>query len=131
MRKHGTPSKVTIINKTCPAGSFSSSQPGGPPCLPGVLYFIFSSLQVRAELMQALWRTLRNPSDQIAHVAFRVLGKFGGGNRKMMIEPQALEFIDQDDIGPLLSIAFVDHKQTLSLPVKDIIEVKKYQLHYY
>jgi hypothetical protein len=75
--------------------------------------------------MQALWRTLRNPSDQIAHVAFRVLGKFGGGNRKMMIEPQALEFIDQDDIGPLLSIAFVDHKQTLSLPVKDIIEVKK------
>jgi transformation/transcription domain-associated protein len=81
--------------------------------------------------MQALWRTLRNPSDQIAHVAFRVLGKFGGGNRKMMIEPQALEFIDQDDIGPLLSIAFVDHKQTLSLPVKDIIEVKEYQLHYY
>ena len=42
--------------------------------------------------MQALWRTLRNPSDQIAHVAFRVLGKFGGGNRKMMIEPQALEY---------------------------------------
>jgi hypothetical protein len=25
---------------------------------------------------------------QLAHVAFRVLGKFGGGNRKMMVEPQ-------------------------------------------
>lgn len=38
--------------------------------------------------LQALWRTLRNPSDSIAQVAFRVLGKFGGGNRKMLREPQ-------------------------------------------
>lgn len=37
---------------------------------------------------QALWKTLRNPVDNIAHVAFRVLGKFGGGNRKMLREPQ-------------------------------------------
>ena len=55
--------------------------------------FLYEHIQpVRAELMQALWRTLRNPNDQIAHVAFRVLGKFGGGNRKMMIEPQALDY---------------------------------------
>lgn len=48
--------------------------------------FLYEHIQpVRAELMQALWRTLRNPNDQIAHVAFRVLGKFGGGNRKMMV----------------------------------------------
>jgi transformation/transcription domain-associated protein len=34
--------------------------------------FLYEHIQpVRAELMQALWRTLRNPSDQIAHVAFR------------------------------------------------------------
>ncbi len=32
-----TPSKATITNKTRPAGSFSSSQPGGAPCRPGVL----------------------------------------------------------------------------------------------
>lgn len=38
--------------------------------------FLYKHTQpVRAELMQALWRTLRNPSDQVAHVAFRVLGK--------------------------------------------------------
>ena len=37
---------------------------------------------------QALWKTLRNPHDSIAHVAFRVLGKFGGGNRRMLKEPQ-------------------------------------------
>ena len=37
---------------------------------------------------KALWKTLRNQSDSIAHVAFRVLGKFGGGNRRMLKEPQ-------------------------------------------
>ena len=66
---------------------------------------------VRAELMQALWRTLRNTNDQIAHVAFRVLGKFGGGNRKMMIEAQALEYKDTDDSdGPKVTIYFPEHK---------------------
>ena len=85
--------------------------------------FLYEHIQpVRAELMQALWRTLRNPNDQIAHVAFRVLGKFGGGNRKMMIEPQALEYVDQEELGPSMSITFPDHKQTISLPVKYVIE---------
>jgi len=49
---------------------------------------------------QALWKTLRNPHDSIAHVAFRVLGKFGGGNRRMLKEPQK--------VGPGCSLA---HKQ--------------------
>ena len=56
---------------------------------------------------------------KIAHVAFRVLGKFGGGNRKMMIEPQALEFREQEQAGLLnipsyrsqkLQIPFFYHK---------------------
>ena len=43
---------------------------------------------VRAELMQALWSTLHNPYDNVATVAYRVLGKFGGSNRKMLSTPQ-------------------------------------------
>ncbi len=39
-------------------------------------------------VIQALWRCLRTPPDTVAHVAFRVLGKFGGSNRKMLREPQ-------------------------------------------
>ncbi|KAG8269636.1 hypothetical protein J6590_103438, partial [Homalodisca vitripennis] len=36
--------------------------------------FLYEHIQpVRAELMQALWRTLRNPTDQEAHVAFSPL----------------------------------------------------------
>ena len=40
----------------------------------------------------------------------------------MMIEPQALEFVDQEELGPSLSITFPEHKQAISLPVKHIIE---------
>lgn len=51
--------------------------------------FLYDHIQpVRAELMQALWRCMRNPPDSVAHAAFRVLGKFGGSNRKMLNEPQ-------------------------------------------
>ena len=39
---------------------------------------------VRAELMQALWSTLHDPYDNVATVAYHVLGKFGGSNRKML-----------------------------------------------
>ena len=54
-----------------------------------IIYTIFSPLQpVRAELMQALWSTLHNHDDTVATVAFRVLGKFGGSNRKMLSTPQ-------------------------------------------
>ena len=84
--------------------------------------FLYEHIQpVRAELMQALWRTLRNPNDQIAHVAFRVLGKFGGGTRKMMVEPQRLEFWDKDT-GPYVVVHFQDLKLPVSLPVEKIME---------
>ncbi|XP_035689812.1 transformation/transcription domain-associated protein-like, partial [Branchiostoma floridae] len=59
--------------------------------------FLWDHIQpVRAELMQALWRTLRNPAENIAQVAFRVLGKFGGNNRKMLMDPQKLTPQDTD-----------------------------------
>ncbi|XP_053373271.1 transformation/transcription domain-associated protein-like isoform X1 [Mercenaria mercenaria] len=85
--------------------------------------FLYDHIQpVRAELMQALWRTLRNPVDNIAHVAFRVLGKFGGGNRKMLREPQTLQFNDKETVGPCISIYFQDCKTPISLPVEKAID---------
>ncbi|KAK3867130.1 hypothetical protein Pcinc_027378 [Petrolisthes cinctipes] len=85
--------------------------------------FLYEHIQpVRAELMQALWKTLRNPNDTIAQVAFRVLGKFGGGNRKMMIEPQKLEYNEQETPSTCISIQFSDHKSAITLPVEKIIE---------
>ncbi|KAK7075696.1 hypothetical protein SK128_020164 [Halocaridina rubra] len=85
--------------------------------------FLYEHIQpVRAELMQALWKTLRNPNDSTAQVAFRVLGKFGGGNRKMMIEPQKLEYNEQDNPSTCITIHFPDHKMAIHLPVEKIVE---------
>nr|XP_039255466.1 transformation/transcription domain-associated protein-like [Styela clava] len=85
--------------------------------------FLYDHIQpVRAELMQALWRTLRNPSDGIAHVAFRVLGKFGGSNRKMLKEAQRLEYNDSDSLGPCIRVDFLDCKTPVYLPVQQIVE---------
>ncbi|XP_045594313.1 transformation/transcription domain-associated protein isoform X4 [Procambarus clarkii] len=85
--------------------------------------FLYEHIQpVRAELMQALWKTLRNPNDTIAQVAFRVLGKFGGGNRKMMIEPQKLEYSEQETPSTCVTIQFSDHKAPITLPAEKIIE---------
>ncbi|XP_071454988.1 transformation/transcription domain-associated protein [Hetaerina americana] len=85
--------------------------------------FLYEHIQpVRADLMQALWRTLRNPTDQVAHVAFRVLGKFGGGNRKMMIEPQKLDYNEKETNGPAIVAHFLEHKTPIAFPVEKVIE---------
>ncbi|XP_072379030.1 transcription-associated protein 1 [Diabrotica undecimpunctata] len=84
--------------------------------------FLYEHIQpVRAELMQALWRTLRN-NDQVAQVAFKVLGKFGGGNRKMMIEPQRLDYVSTDFDPPAILARFHDHYQEIEFPVSKVIE---------
>lgn len=41
--------------------------------------------------MQSLWNLVRNPDEKIAQSAFRILGKFGGENRKMLIAPQKVK----------------------------------------
>ena len=78
--------------------------------------FLYEHIQpVRAELMQALWRTLRNRSDQIARVAFRVLGKLGGGNRKMLKEPQR--------VGSIHSVPTVKKQITITLSASISFEI--------
>ncbi|KAK2564815.1 Transformation/transcription domain-associated protein [Acropora cervicornis] len=85
--------------------------------------FLYDHIQpVRAELFQALWKTLRNPHDSIAHVAFRVLGKFGGGNRRMLKEPQKLKYNNAETLGPCLLIFYPENTNPISLPVTSVIE---------
>lgn len=83
--------------------------------------FLYEHIQpVRADLMQALWRTLHNSTDQ-AHVAFRVLGKFGGGNRKMMIEPQKLEYNDRETNSPTIVVYFQGPTNPIDFPMEKVI----------
>uniref|UniRef100_S4RST8 Transformation/transcription domain-associated protein n=1 Tax=Petromyzon marinus TaxID=7757 RepID=S4RST8_PETMA len=85
--------------------------------------FLYDHIQpVRAELMQALWRTLRNPADNISHVAYRVLGKFGGSNRKMLKESQKLSWQGTETQGPSVTVEFPDCKASIQLPMEKAIE---------
>ncbi|XP_051968309.1 transformation/transcription domain-associated protein-like [Xyrauchen texanus] len=85
--------------------------------------FLYDHIQpVRAELMQALWRTLRNPAETISHVAYRVLGKFGGSNRKMLKESQKLQYIVTEVQGPSIKVEFTDCKASVQLPMEKAIE---------
>lgn len=84
--------------------------------------FLYDHIQpVRAALMQALWKTLRNP-DSAALVAFRVLGKFGGGNRKMVTEPQAIQY-SNCEIQPTAVVAsFQEYERSIEFPVDKAVE---------
>ncbi|XP_048465653.1 transformation/transcription domain-associated protein [Rhincodon typus] len=85
--------------------------------------FLYDHIQpVRAELMQALWRTLRNPADSISHVAYRVLGKFGGSNRKMLKESQKLQYVVTEVQGPSITAEFSDCKASIQLPMEKFLE---------
>uniref|UniRef100_A0A3Q2UJ62 Transformation/transcription domain-associated protein n=1 Tax=Fundulus heteroclitus TaxID=8078 RepID=A0A3Q2UJ62_FUNHE len=69
-------------------------------------------------LKQALWRTLRNPAESISHVAYRVLGKFGGSNRKMLKESQRLHYVVTEVQGPSIKVEFTDCKASIQLPME-------------
>lgn len=83
--------------------------------------FLYEHIQpVRADLMQALWRTLHD--NEVARIAFRVLGKFGGGNRKMMIEPQLLEYRETDAPPPSIQVQFQDQSAAIDFEMDKVIE---------
>lgn len=67
-----------------------------------------------------MWRTLRNPADSISHVAYRVLGKFGGSNRKMLKESQKLHYVVTEVQGPSITVEFSDCKASLQLPMEKV-----------
>lgn len=83
--------------------------------------FLYEHIQpVRADLMQALWKTLQN--NEVARIAFRVLGKFGGGNRKMMVEPQRLDYFETDMPAPSVQVYFPDLLNPIDFEVDRVIE---------
>jgi len=90
--------------------------------------YLYDLLQpVRAELMQGLWKTVRHPADAIAQNCLRVLGKFGGNNRRMLIEPQKLSYIEQKEgsspHGTTIVVHFPDQKVSINLPIDRAIHI--------
>lgn len=90
--------------------------------------YLYDLLQpVRAELMQGLWKTVRHPMEAIAQSCLRVLGKFGGNNRRMLIEPQKLTYIEQKEgsssHGLTIVVHFPDQKASINLPIDKAIHI--------
>ncbi|EJD75551.1 FAT domain-containing protein [Loa loa] len=50
---------------------------------------------VRAELIRGLWQCMSSQEKNAPQIAFRILGKFGASNRKMLMDPQNLVFKDE------------------------------------
>ncbi len=91
--------------------------------------FLYDHIQpVRTDLIQGLWRTLRSQNDSIAQAAFRVLGKLGGSNRKMIVEPQRLSY-NADSVnnlrefnGPTIKVSFTSYQPRVDLSLEKVIE---------
>ena len=77
---------------------------------------------VSAELMQALYRTLRDSSDNLAQDAFRILGKLGGENRKVIMESLRLEYNSHATNSPAIITYFQEYSKPVAFSVKKVIE---------
>ncbi|KAL3994636.1 FAT domain family protein [Acanthocheilonema viteae] len=51
---------------------------------------------VRAELIRGLWQCMASQEKNAPQIAFRILGKFGASNRKMLTDPQNLVFKEEN-----------------------------------
>ncbi|KAM3719228.1 Transformation/transcription domain-associated protein [Dirofilaria immitis] len=62
---------------------------------------------VRAELIRGLWQCMSSQEKNAPQIAFRILGKFGASNRKMLIDPQNLVFKDEHSFeSPAFQLVF-------------------------
>ncbi|CAJ0941422.1 unnamed protein product, partial [Mesorhabditis belari] len=80
---------------------------------------------VRAQLMQGLWKTVSSASDlQSAMTALKILGKLGGSNRKMLVEPQKLKVLKEDELGDGYVVIEVDGRSEGGKPTDEGIFVQ-------
>jgi transformation/transcription domain-associated protein len=89
--------------------------------------FLYDHIQpVRTDLIQGLWRVLNNQTDSIAQTAFRVLGKLGGSNRKMIVEPQKLNYnLNPNNCkefnGPTFKVFFSNYPSNIEISLEKLL----------
>ncbi|VDO30599.1 unnamed protein product [Onchocerca flexuosa] len=82
---------------------------------------------VRAELIRGLWQCMSSQEKNAPQIAFRILGKFGASNRKMLMDPQNLVFKDEHSFeSPTFQLVFerastshVEFSETLSKDIQN------------
>lgn len=83
-------------------------------------------LPVRSSLMMSLYRLLNHANNDIAQNTFRILGKLGGNNRRILNEPQQIKSdedpTDDDNDGQkeneiYLQMSFENESKSISVPL--------------
>ncbi|KAL5252847.1 hypothetical protein ACHWQZ_G015572 [Mnemiopsis leidyi] len=87
--------------------------------------FFYDKIEpVRAELIQSLWQTLQNSSenDNNAKTAFRVLGKCGARNRKTLQDAPKLEYVHPDATDASVLVWFPNCHYPVKLPIQKVLD---------
>ena len=86
--------------------------------------FLYEHIQPESQdLIQGLWKQLRSQNETIALAAYRVLGKLGGSNRKMIVQAQQLNYKKTDSDGFKILIEFSGYaEQFIEHGVESVID---------
>ncbi|CAF1644950.1 unnamed protein product, partial [Adineta ricciae] len=90
-------------------------------------------LPVRSSLMMSLYRLLSHINNDIAQNTFRILGKLGGNNRRILNEPQQIKY-DNEDFDPdhqneiYVQMFFENESKTIGVPLLEILRACSQQL---
>uniref|UniRef100_A0A1I7TFD1 Non-specific serine/threonine protein kinase n=1 Tax=Caenorhabditis tropicalis TaxID=1561998 RepID=A0A1I7TFD1_9PELO len=93
-------------------------------------------IPVRAALVQGLYRVVSKAPDTASMAAaFRILGKFGGANRRLLYQPQILDVVSQADrfqsyINMEFSRMGLDGQHSIQLPLTELMRVAADQMRY-
>ncbi|RNA26929.1 transformation transcription domain-associated [Brachionus plicatilis] len=92
--------------------------------------FLYEHIQpVRQDLIHGLWKQLRSSNETIALAAYRVLGKLGGSNRKMIVQAQQLTYEKNESPGYRIQIEFTGYEsQLIDLDIESTINTCLYCL---
>lgn len=85
--------------------------------------FLYEHIQpVRQDLIQGLWKQLKCSNETIALAAYRVLGKLGGNNRKMIVQAQQLGFSSEESEGFKIQIEFTGYTESVDLDIEPVLD---------
>ncbi|CAF3137563.1 unnamed protein product [Rotaria socialis] len=90
-------------------------------------------LPVRSSLMISLYRLLSHSNNDIAQNTFRILGKLGGNNRRILNEPQQIKYDTEDfdseqEAEIYLQMSFEHETKSISIPLLKILRTCADQL---
>lgn len=89
-------------------------------------YLLENMMPVRGALMQGLWRVVSKSTDSNSmSTAFRILGKFGGANRKLLNQPQFIPVAAAADVSYFQARCVLTQKAAIPvIPQHGVLEAR-------